>query len=71
MGYNDNRVVKVNEELFQPCDRVQIQMVGRLVEEQDVRVAEQGLSQKDFDLLRACEFFHIFIVKIGFNPKAV
>ena len=50
MGYHDNGILKVDQELLQPCDRVQIQMVGRLVEEQDVRIAEQCLCQENFDL---------------------
>ena len=41
MGYDDNGILKVNEEFLQPCDRIEIQVVGRLVEKQDVRVTEQ------------------------------
>ena len=40
MRNDDDRVVKVDQELFQPCDRIQVQMVGRLVQKQDIRVAE-------------------------------
>ena len=35
----------VHQEILQPGDRVEIQTVGRLVEKDDVRIAEQGLSQ--------------------------
>ena len=31
MGDNDNGIVKVDQELFKPCDGIQIQVVGRLV----------------------------------------
>ena len=55
MGYNDNGVVKVDQEFFQPCDRIQIQVVGRLVQKQDIRVSEQCLCKKNFDLLRTCQ----------------
>ena len=40
MGYHDYRVFKVNQELLQPCDGVEVQMVRRLVKKQDIRVAE-------------------------------
>ena len=52
MGYNDNGVVKVDEEIFQPADGFQIQMVGGLIQQQDVRIAEQSLGQEYFNLLR-------------------
>ena len=51
MGYNDDRILKVDQELLEPCDRIEIQVVGRLVEKQDVRIAEQRLCEKNFDLL--------------------
>ena len=72
MGYHDDRVLKVDEELLQPGDGVQIQVVGRLVQKQDVRVAEQGLGQKDLYLLRCrSESFIMLIVKLGVDAKAV
>ena len=52
MGYHNHRVFKIDKEFFEPCNGVQIQMVGRLVEEQDVGVAEQGLREKHLYLLR-------------------
>ena len=43
MGYDDHGVLEVDEELLEPLDGVQVEVVGRLVEEQDVRVTEQRL----------------------------
>ena len=71
MGHNDDCIVKVNEELLQPRDRIKVKMVGRLVEEQDIRVAEQCLSQEYLDLLRTCQFLQIFIMKVCLNSKPV
>jgi hypothetical protein len=31
--------------IFQPADGVDVEVVGRLVEQQDVRIGEQGLGQ--------------------------
>ena len=50
MGYHDDCVLKVDQELFQPCDRIQIQVVGRLVKKQDVRITEQSLSKQNLYL---------------------
>ena len=59
MGYHDNGILKVDQELLEPCDRIEIQVVGRLVEKQDVRVSEKCLGKKNFDLLAACQVSHL------------
>ena len=71
MGYNDNSVVKVDQEFFQPCDRIKIQVVGRLVKKQDIRVSEQCLCKKNLNLLRTCQVFHQFIMKLCLDTKSV
>ena len=43
MGYYDNGILEINQEIFQPCDRIQIQMVGRLIQQQNVGITEQCL----------------------------
>ena len=40
MGYYNDGIFKINEEFFQPCDRVKIQVVGRLIQQQDIRISE-------------------------------
>ena len=71
VGDHDHGILKIDQELFQPRDGVQIQMVGRLVEEQDVRVAEQCLRQQDFHLLRAGQVFHHGIMVICLDTQSV
>ena len=51
MGNHDHCIFKVDQELFQPVDGVHIQMVGRLVQKQNVRIAKQSLCQQDFNFL--------------------
>ena len=51
MGNHDHGIFKVDQEFLQPVDRIHIQMVGGLVEKQDVRIAKQSLCQQDFNLL--------------------
>ena len=71
MGYNDDGIVKVDQEFLEPFDRREIQVVGRLIEEQDVRVSKKCLSKKDFDLLASGQVCHLCVMKIGINAKSV
>ena len=71
VGNNDDRVVEVDQEFLQPGDGVQIQMVGRLVQQQDVGVAEQGPGQQDLDLLGTGQLAHQVGVELGLNAQTV
>ena len=71
MGYHDHRVLKIDQELLQPGDGVQIQMVGRLVEQQDVRVAKQSLGQQHLHLLGAGQGIHLGVVELRLDAQAV
>ena len=51
VGDRDHCVVEIDQKFLQPCDGIQIQMVGRLVQEQDIGIAEERLGQQDFNLL--------------------
>jgi hypothetical protein len=52
---HDQRALVADEELAQPVDRVEVEVVGRLVEQQRLRVAEQRLRQQHADLLAALQ----------------
>ena len=71
MGYHDNGVLKVNQKLLQPRNGVQVQVVGRLIQKQNVRVAEQGLGKKHLYLLSAQKGAHLRIVQVRLNAKSV
>ena len=71
MGDNDDRVIKVDQKFFKPCDRIQIQMVGRLIKEKDIRISEEGFCKKNFHFLSAVEIFHNSIVKVRFNSQTI
>ena len=71
MGYHDNCVLKVDQKLLQPRNGIQIQVVGRLIQKQDVWVAEQGLGQKYLYLLGAQKGAHLRIVQVRLNTKSV
>ena len=71
MGYDDNGILEVDQELLKPLDRIEVQVVGRLVEKKDVRVSEQGSCKKNFDLLAAGQVRHLCVVQFRLNAKAV
>ena len=41
MRYNEDGALKIGKEVLQPADCLNIQMVGRLVQQQNIRLAEQ------------------------------
>ncbi len=71
MGHHDDRILKVDQEVLQPGDGVQIQVVGGLVQEQDVRIAEQGLGQQHLHLQVAVQILHGGVVEVCVYPQAV
>ena len=71
MGHHDDRVFEIDEEVLQPCDGVQIQMVGGLVQEQYVRIAKQSLGQQHFYFQAAVQVFHRGIMQLSVYPQAV
>jgi len=54
VGDADEGAVVVVEEVLEPVDGVEIEVVGGLVEEQGFRLAEEGLREQDADFLAAC-----------------
>ena len=71
MGYYDNRIVKIDQELLQPFDSRKIQVVGRLIKKKDIRISEKSLCKKNLDLLTAVQFTHISIVKICVDTETI
>ncbi len=71
MGNHNYRVFKINQKLLQPCNRIQIQVVGRLVEKQDIRIAEQSLGEEYFYLCGARHISHHNGMVFGRNAKTV
>ena len=50
VGDDDDGAHIVHQKILQPADGSDVQMVGRLVEQDDVRLAEQRLREQDLDL---------------------
>ena len=59
----DERAVVADEEVLQPEDGVEVEVVGGLVEKQRLRLAEEGLGEQDADLLAALQLGHLALVQ--------
>ena len=71
MGYNDNCVVKVDQEFFKPFDCRQVKVVSRLIEKKNIRVTKQSLSKKYFDLLATCKVCHLGIMEFCVDSETI
>ena len=63
MRDDDQRAVVAAEKLLQPVNRVEVQVVGRLVEQQRLGMAEERLRQQHADLLAALQLAHRALVQ--------
>ena len=68
---DDQRAVVAHEELAQPVDRIEVEVVRRLVEQQRLRVAEQRLREQDTHLLAALQLRHRPFVQLVGNVEAL
>ncbi len=59
------------QEILQPVDGVEIEVVGGLVEEQGFRFSEKGLGEKDADFLAALQLGHFAFVQRFRNVEAI
>ena len=71
MRDDDDRVREVGEEVLEPVDRRHIEMVRRLVEQEDVGVAEERLREQHADLLLRRELGHHELVLVLRDAEAV
>ena len=71
MGHDDNRILKIDQKLLQPGNGIQIQMVRRLVQKQNIRISKQRLGQKHLNLQRAYQILHQLMVKLRLYAKAI
>ena len=64
MTYHKHCILKFREVIFEPSHGVEVKVVGRLVEQQVVGVAEQSLCQKHAHLLVTGKVAHKHIVAV-------
>ena len=71
VGDEEGRAVAAHEPLLEPHHRVEIEVVGRLVEEQQVGAAHQGLREVEPDPPATREVRHRTGEVVGVEPEAV
>ena len=66
---HQHRMFKVRQEVFQPLHSVEVEVVGRLVEQEVVRIAIKRLCQHDAHLLLTRQFRHHLVVQIFLDAQ--
>ena len=64
MGYDNDGTFIFRQKILQPADGMDVQMVGGLVQQHDIRLAEQCLCQQNLHLFRIGTVFHSTIQDI-------
>ena len=64
MGDDDQRTLPAQQGLFQPLDRFQVQVIGRLVQQQQVRLAQDQLGQQRPGALAAAQVRQRLVVLV-------
>ncbi len=59
------------QEILQPVNRIQIQVIGGLVEQQRLGMSKQGLRQQHADFLSARQFGHLPLMECVGNIEAL
>src|SRR5699024_5196020 len=71
MGYYNDCIIKVDQKFFQPFDSVQVQVVGGLIQKQDIRVAEKCLGEKYLYFFTSLQIRHKRVMERSINTKTV
>ena len=71
MGNHDDGVVEAVQEILQPGDRLQVEVVGRLIQQQYVGVAEKRLGQEHAHLVATLKLLHQLAAHLLGNAEAV
>ena len=71
MGDNNYRTEIFGQKVFQPGNGINVQVVGRLVHEDDVRISEQRLSQENFHLFITGQISHLLIEQVFGKSQAL
>ena len=71
MRDHHQRSLVLQEKVFQPVDGVEVQRVGRLVEQQRSRLSEQRLGEQHADLVSAGDFAHDLVVVLLEDAEAI
>ena len=70
VGNDDYQVFKIHQEILKPDDGICVQVVGRFIENQNVRISKKSLCQEHTNFLIACQVFHERVVDVLRDAKA-
>src|SRR5450755_1255198 len=71
VGDHDQHAFILVQEILQPVDGIEIEVVGGFVEQQRLRMSEQSLRQEDADFLSAWQLRHLALVLRVGNIEAL
>ena len=71
MAHHKDQALAVHQEVLKPLDSLNVQMVGRLVQQDDVRLAEQCLGQQHLHLFLGGQAGHFAVQNIVGEAKAL
>ena len=71
MRDGDEGALEAGEEILEPVDGVEIEVVGGLVEQQGLGLAEEGLGEQNADFLAALQLAHLALVKFVRDIEAL
>ena len=71
MAHHKDQALAVHQEILQPLDGLNVQMVGGLVQQDDVRLAEQRLGQQHLHLFLGGQAGHFAVQNIVGEAKAL
>ena len=69
VAHNKHGMLKVCQILLKPYNSLEVEVVGRLVEQQVIRISKQSLSKHHAHLLLTAKFLHVLIVKCLLDAK--
>ena len=69
MGHHQHRAEVFRQKILQPADGFNVQMVRGLVQQNNVRIAEQGLSQQHLHLFVARQGGHLLVQQGLIQPQ--
>lgn len=65
MRHGDHRALILLQVLLQPVDRLGVEVVGRLVQQQNIALTVQNLAETYFCLLAAAQYTHLTLDVFG------
>ena len=70
VAHDQHRVFKFGKIILKPLHGVQVQVVGRFVQQQVVGFTEEGFGQHDAHLLLTAKFAHQFLVEVFLDAQS-